>query len=73
MAIVSRRPRNPSLRFQTFLDTKDLTKKKPERSLVKGLKKSGGRNAYGRITIRHRGGGAAQKYRMVDFNRTVSL
>jgi large subunit ribosomal protein L2 len=71
MAIVSRRPRNPSLRFQTFLDSKDLTKKKPERSLVKGLKKSGGRNAYGRITGRHRGGGAVQKYRMVDFDRSV--
>jgi len=70
MTIVSRRPRNPSLRFQTFIDTSDLTKKKPEKSLVVGLKKSGGRNAYGRITIRYRGGGAAQKYRMVDFKRT---
>lgn len=70
MAIISRRPRNPSLRFQTFVDTSDLTKKKPERSLVIGLKKSGGRNAYGRITVRHRGGGAAQKYRMVDFKRS---
>ena len=69
MAIVRRKPRNASLRFQTFVDTSDLTKKKPEKSLVKGLKKSGGRNTYGRITVRHRGGGAARKYRLVDFNR----
>ncbi len=69
MAIVRRKPRNASLRFQTFIDTSDLTKKKPERSLTKGLKRSGGRNAYGRITVRHRGGGAARKYRLVDFCR----
>ena len=71
MAIVSRRPRNSSLRFQTFIDTSDLTKKKPEKSLVFGLKKSGGRNAHGRITVRHRGGGADRKYRVVDFKRSV--
>ena len=69
MAIVSRKPRNPSLRFQTYIDTSDLTKKAPERSLTSGLSKKGGRNAYGRITVRHRGGGAARKYRLVDFNR----
>jgi large subunit ribosomal protein L2 len=69
MAIISRKPRNASLRFQTYIDTSDLTKKKPERSLVKGLRKSGGRNAYGRMTVRHRGGGAMRKYRIVDFNR----
>jgi large subunit ribosomal protein L2 len=70
MAIVSRRPRNPSLRFQSFVDSNDITKTKPERSLVIGLKKSGGRNAYGRITVRHRGGGAVQKYRVIDFKRS---
>jgi large subunit ribosomal protein L2 len=69
MAIRTRKPRNSSLRFQTFVDTSDLTKKKPEKRLVKGLKKSGGRNAYGRITVRHRGGGAVRKYRMIDFSR----
>lgn len=69
MAIVTRKPRNPSLRFQTFLDSSDITKKSPEKSLVFGLKKHGGRNAYGRITVRHRGGGAAKLYRMVDFKR----
>lgn len=71
MAIRKRKPRNSSLRFQTFIDTSELTKKKPEKSLVIGLKKSGGRNAYGRITTRHIGGGAARKYRIIDFARTV--
>ncbi|HVX01207.1 MAG TPA: 50S ribosomal protein L2 [Candidatus Babeliaceae bacterium] len=69
MAIVTRKPRNASLRSQTFIDTSDLTKKAPERSLVIGLKKKGGRNAYGRITVRHRGGGAERKYRLIDFKR----
>lgn len=71
MAVVTRKPRNSSLRFQTYIDTSDLTKKGPERSLTVGLKKSGGRNAYGRITTRHRGGGAQRKYRIIDFKRDV--
>ncbi len=70
MSIVKRRPSISSLRFQSFLTSKDLTKKKPERALVKGLKRSGGRNAYGRITVRHRGGGAQKKYRLIDFMRS---
>lgn len=69
MAISKRKPRNPSLRTQSFLGSGDITKKQPEKSLVKGLKKSGGRNVYGRITVRHRGGGAARKYRTIDFKR----
>src|SRR5580704_3006414 len=69
MGIITRRPRNPSLRSQTFLDTSDITKKSPERSLVIGLRKKGGRNAYGRITVRHHGGGAQQSYRIIDFKR----
>lgn len=69
MAILKRRPRNSSLRFQTFLDSSDITKKTPEKSLVDTLKRKGGRNAYGRITVRHRGGGAARKYRIIDFKR----
>lgn len=69
MAIIKRKPRNASLRFQTFIDSSDITKKTPERSLVKGLRKKGGRNAYGRITVRHKGGGASRKYRMIDFKR----
>jgi large subunit ribosomal protein L2 len=64
-----RKPRNSSLRFQSFLVSDDITTTKPERSLVKGLKRKGGRNSYGRITVRHRGGGAAKLYRIIDFNR----
>ena len=70
MAMITKRPRNSSLRFQTYLDNSDITKKSPEKSLVFGLRKHGGRNAYGRITVRHRGGGAFQKYRMIDFKRS---
>lgn len=69
MAIIRRKPRNSSLRFQSFVKTDDLAKKAPEKSLVVGLRKKGGRNAYGRITVRHRGGGAVRRYRMVDFSR----
>ena len=69
MAIVTRKPRNASLRTQTFIVTPDLSKKRPEKSLTSPLKSSGGRNAYGRITTRHRGGGAKQLYRLVDFKR----
>ena len=71
MAIRVRKPRSASLRFQSFLTSEDITTTKPEKSLVVGLKKSGGRNIYGRITVRHRGGGAARKYRIVDFKRDV--
>lgn len=71
MAIITRRPRNASLRFQTFIDNADITTNKPEKSLVAGLRKTGGRNAYGRITTRHHGGGARIKYRMIDFKRLV--
>jgi len=69
MAIVKRKPRNSSLRNQQFICTKDLSKKDPEKSLTAPLNKKGGRNAYGRITVRHRGGGAKRLYRLVDFKR----
>ncbi len=73
--IVQRKPRNPSLRFQSYLYNKEVSKKNnPEKSLVTGcLKKTAGRNAYGRITVRHRGGGADKKYRIVDFRRAEKL
>ncbi|MFC1854520.1 50S ribosomal protein L2 [Candidatus Dependentiae bacterium] len=72
MAIVSRKPRNSSLRGQKFIVVDGLDKKKkPEKSLLKPSPRSGGRNSYGRITVRHRGGGAKRKYRMVDFKREV--
>ena len=68
--IVSRKPRNHSLRFQQFLVDKELSKKAPEKSLTAPLKRTGGRNAYGRITSRHKGGGAKKLYRIIDFART---
>lgn len=68
MAIVTRKSITSSLRGQQFISTKDLTKKKPEKQLTVSLSKSGGRNVYGRITVRHIGGGAKRKYRVVDFN-----
>jgi large subunit ribosomal protein L2 len=69
MAIISRKPRNSSLRGQQYTSFKDLTKKDPEKNLTAPLHKKGGRNAYGRITVRHRGGGAKRLYRLVDFKR----
>ena len=69
MAIVKRKPRNASLRFQTFISNSDITETVPHKSLTVGLKKKGGRNAYGRITMRHQGGGAARRYRIIDFKR----
>ncbi len=71
MAIITRKPRSASLRFQTFISNDDITKHKPERGLVIGLKRSGGRNANGRITVRHRGGGASRRYRIIDFRRNI--
>jgi large subunit ribosomal protein L2 len=71
MAIVQRKPRNSSLRKQQFISTKGLSKKGPEKSLLAPLPGKGGRNAYGRITVRHRGGGAKKLYRIVDFKRSI--
>lgn len=70
MAIIKRKPRNASLRFQTFIDNSDLTTSTPHKQLTVGLKRKGGRNAYGRITMRHQGGGAAKLYRIIDFKRS---
>ena len=63
------RPVTPGMRGQVSTDFKDITKKKPEKSLLQSKKSSGGRNNKGRITSRHRGGGHKQKYRVVDFKR----
>lgn len=71
MAIITRKPRNSSLRFQSYVDTSDITRHKPERSLVATVRRQGGRNSYGRITTRHHGGGALKKYRIVDFKRAI--
>src|SRR6478736_3254629 len=70
MAIRSRKPTSPGRRFQTTSDFKDITKTTPERTLLAPAPKSGGRNAYGRKTARHRGGGHKRQYRIVDFKRT---
>jgi large subunit ribosomal protein L2 len=70
MAIKRYKPTSPGRRFATYADRSELTDKEPEKSLVVGLTKSGGRNANGRITSRHRGGGAKRKYRIIDFKRT---
>lgn len=69
MGIKSFRPTSPGLRQMTVSTFEDITKKKPEKSLVVTLKKHSGRNNQGKITVRHRGGGAKIKYRIVDFKR----
>jgi large subunit ribosomal protein L2 len=69
MAIKKHKPTSPGRRFATWNDNAEVTKAEPEKALVEGLKKSGGRNAHGRITSRHRGGGAKRKYRQIDFKR----
>src|SRR5687767_2195411 len=69
MAIKKHKPTSPGRRFATWNDNADVTKAEPEKALVEGLKKSGGRNTHGRITSRHRGGGAKRRYRKIDFKR----
>lgn len=70
MAIRKYKPTSAGVRGMSVLSFEEITKnKKPEKSLLVDLKKSGGRNSYGRITVRHRGGGAKRKYRIIDFKR----
>ena len=70
MAIKKFKPVTPGMRFRSIVDNSDiLTKKPPERSLLEGLSKSGGRNHHGRITSRRRGGGHKRRYRRIDFRR----
>ena len=69
MAIITKKPTSPAMREYTTADYSVLTKKAPEKSLLKPQRKSGGRNSYGRITVRHIGGGNRQKYRIIDFKR----
>ncbi len=69
MAIKSYKPVTPSLRHMTVTDYRGLSKVKPEKSLLEKLKKKSGRNSYGRITVRHQGGGNKRKYRIIDFKR----
>ncbi|MBA3028176.1 MAG: 50S ribosomal protein L2 [Proteobacteria bacterium] len=69
MAIKKVNPSSPGRRFQSYSTFEEVTRETPEKSLLKVLKKSGGRNTYGRITIRHRGGGHKRHYRVIDFKR----
>ena len=69
MGIKTFRPYTPSRRNMTTLTNDEITKTTPEKSLLAKKKKNAGRNSYGRITVRHQGGGNRQKYRIIDFKR----
>lgn len=69
MGIKQYKPTTPGRRGMTASTFEEITKTEPEKSLVVSLKKFSGRNSYGRITVRHRGGGAKIKYRLIDFKR----
>lgn len=69
MGIKKYKPTSPGRRFATVSDFAEITRDRPEKSLTQAISKTGGRNAYGRKTSRHRGGGAKRKYRTVDFKR----
>lgn len=69
MAVKQYNPTSPGRRGMTTLVNPELSKNEPEKSLVVALKKNSGRNSYGRITVRHRGGGHKIKYRIIDFKR----
>ncbi len=69
MPIISYKPTTPGRRGMTTMDYSGLSKVEPEKSLLAPLRKKAGRNSYGRITVRHRGGGNRRKYRIIDFKR----
>jgi len=69
MAVKKRKPTSPGRRFQTVSDFAEITESTPEKSLIAKKSKTGGRNTYGRVTSRHRGGGHKQRYRIIDFKR----
>lgn len=70
MGVKKVKPTSPGRRFQTVSDFESITKSTPEKRLLDKQKRSSGRNAYGRITSRHRGGGHKRRYRVIDFRRT---
>ncbi len=70
MAIRKTKPTSAGRRFATYQDRAELTTDRPHKSLTKGKKSTGGRNVNGRVTARHRGGGAKRRYREIDFKRT---
>ena len=69
MAIRKFKPTSPARRFMTVSTFEEITTNVPEKSLLEPIKKNAGRNSYGRITVRHRGGGERRKYRIIDFKR----
>ena len=69
MAIKGYKPTSPARRQMTVSTFEEITKKTPEKSLTINLKTTAGRNAHGRITSRHRGGGVKRRYRIIDFRR----
>lgn len=69
MAVKSFKPYSAGRRFMTVSSFEEITAKKPEKSLVESLKKNGGRNFQGRLTVRHQGGGHKRLYRVIDFKR----
>jgi len=69
MALKKNNPTSPGRRFQTVSSFEEITTSKPEKSLLKPIKRSGGRNSLGRITVRHRGEGHKRRYRIIDFKR----
>lgn len=73
MAVKKFRPTTPSRRQMTMATFEEVTTSTPEKSLLVSLNKTGGRNAQGKITVRHHGGGAKRKYRIVDFKDRKSV
>ncbi|ACV61242.1 ribosomal protein L2 [Desulfofarcimen acetoxidans DSM 771] len=69
MAVKKFKPTSPGRRFVTVSSFEEITADKPEKSLLRPLKKTGGRNAQGRLTVRHQGGGHKRMYRIIDFKR----
>ncbi|HEY2730776.1 MAG TPA: 50S ribosomal protein L2, partial [Polyangia bacterium] len=69
MAFRKTKPTSPGRRFATYQTRDEVSERKPHKPLTKGASKSGGRNTHGRVTSRHRGGGAKRRYREIDFKR----
>mgnify|MGYP000925821076 FL=1 len=69
MAIKKYKPTSPARRFMTVSTFEEISKTEPEKSLVEIIKSKAGRNNYGKITVRHQGGGHKRKYRIIDFKR----
>src|SRR5262245_24335562 len=69
MGIRTLKPTSPARRYMTLLTTEDITRSRPEKSLLRPKRRTSGRNVYGRITVRHRGGGHKRMLRDIDFRR----